>query len=307
MTTIRAIAREPLLHFIVAGAVLFGLFYWVAPEEAVEFGDDVIVVDRDALLTFIQYRTKAFQPEIAAARFDAMTAEQRQALIDDYVREEALHREAIALGLDSNDYIIKRRLMQKVEFIAQGFVEAGVKIDEAALQDFYEANKDNYFIPPSITFTHVFFDTNRHGPTGAAAAAEAKLGELNANGVPFTDAPKHGDRFPYHLNYVEPTYEFVGSHFGPAMTETLFALSPSETVWRGPYSSSYGSHVVLVTDLVPGRYPPPEEIRTRLESDARQAEMRARTDAAIEAIVARYEVRDISDDGVGAAARASAE
>lgn len=303
MITIRAIAREPLLHFIVAGAILFGLHHWMAPEGVVEIADDVIVVDRDALLTFIQYRTKAFEPKIAALRLDAMRAEQRQALIDDYAREEALHREAVALGLDANDYIIKRRLMQKVEFIAQGFVEAGLTIDEAAIQEYFEANKDDYFIPPSITFTHVFFDAEQHGATGAAAAAEAKLGELNAKSVPFTDAPRHGDRFPYHLNYVERTHEFVGSHFGPDMAEALFALSPSGDLWRGPYVSPYGSHVVLVTDLVLGRYPAPEEIRARIESDARRAEMRVRTDAAIDAIVARYEVRIVPEESAAGSAQ----
>ena len=94
------ILREPLVHFLVIGIAHHRL-------------DQVIDVDRSSLLTFVQFRTRAIQPEIAAARLDAMSEAELERLIADYVREEALHREALALGVDKNDYVIKRRMVPR--------------------------------------------------------------------------------------------------------------------------------------------------------------------------------------------------
>jgi hypothetical protein len=106
--------REPLVHFLAIGIGLFVLFDLVAPEES-NLDSKTIVVDRDALLTFVQFRSKAFNPEVAAARLDALGDAELSMLIDDYVREEALHREALALGMDQNDYVIKQRLIQSLD------------------------------------------------------------------------------------------------------------------------------------------------------------------------------------------------
>ena len=113
-----------------------------------------------------------------------------------YVREQALYREALSLGLDANDYIIKRRLIQKLDFISQGFAEAAIKLSAKEIEAYYTANKKAYYVQPSVTFTHVFFDAHKRGADQAAALARRGLAELNGKTVPFTDAPAHGDRFP---------------------------------------------------------------------------------------------------------------
>ena len=107
MTTL---IKEPLVHFLAVGLGLFVLFEFVGGDDAA-YDSKVINVDRDALLTFVQYRLRAFEPRIAAERLDGMSDEELDRLIGDYVREEALHREALALGMDKNDYIIKRRMI----------------------------------------------------------------------------------------------------------------------------------------------------------------------------------------------------
>ena len=76
-------------------------------------------------------------------------------LVDDFVREEALHREALALGMDANDYVIKQRLIQSIQFITNGFVTAAVDVSDDDVADYYEANKDDYYVDPYVTFTHV--------------------------------------------------------------------------------------------------------------------------------------------------------
>jgi len=282
--------KDPLAHFLALGLGLFLLYGALNPGGGA--GDDPkrIVVDRDALLTFVQYRTKTFEPKLAAARLDSMSGDQLKRLIDDYVREEALHREAAALGLGRNDYVIKRRMIQKVDFITQGFAEAVVKLSEDDINAYYEANRKRYSIPAFITFTHVFFGTENRTPSEAMALAQAKLAELRRQAVPFSDAPKHGERFPYGVNYVERTRDHVESHFGPETTQALFDLEPDESVWRGSFLSPYGAHLVMSVNKNDARIPALEDVRGRVEADLKSERKKAQSEKAVKAIVDTYTV-----------------
>ena len=278
------------MHFLVLGLGLFVLFDLVAGDEAA-YDSKVINVDRDTLLTFVQYRLRAFEPQAAGARLDGMSEQELERLISDYVREEALHREAKALGVDKNDYIIKRRMIQSIEFITDGFVTAAVDVSDGDIAAHYEANREDYYINPFVTFTHVFFDGERHSRDEAFGLAKAKLAELNEQQVPFSAAPRHGDRFPYFLNYVERDPQFVASHFGVPMSEEVFRLEPSESTWHGPFESEYGVHLVLLTRKAEGRSPELAEIEAVVRDDAEREAIAALKDKAIQAIVDTYEVR----------------
>ena len=290
----RKILRDPLVHFLALGAAMFVLFEFVASDEAA-YDDRVINVDRDALLTFMQYRTRAFEPQVAAARLNSMSDEELERLITDYVREEALHREAIALGMDKNDYIIKRRMIQSIEFITDGFVTSAVEVTDEDVAAHYAENREKYFINPVVTFTHVFIDGDRRVRGEALAIAMAKLAELNRDQVPFSDAPRHGDRFPFLVNYVERDARFVASHFGPTMTEQLFALEASDTTWHGPIDSEFGVHLVLLSKKVEGTIPALTEIESIVRDDATREKVAAQKDKAIQAIVDTYVVRRTFD------------
>ncbi|MGI9233683.1 MAG: hypothetical protein ACR2RD_08650, partial [Woeseiaceae bacterium] len=109
--------------------------------------------------------------------------------------------------------------------------------------------------------------------------------------VPFNEAPRHGDRFPYFVNYVERDPQFVSSHFGVPVAEQVFALDPDEAAWHGPFESEYGMHLVLLTRNTPGRYPELAEIEAAVRDDTERAAIAARKDQAIQAIVDTYEVR----------------
>lgn len=286
----RRFLKEPLAHFLAAGLGLFVLFGLVN-RESTATDPKVIPVDRDALLTFIQYRIKAFNPELAEEKLRSLSSDELQRLIDDYVREEVLYREAVALDLGKDDYVIRRRLVQKLEFITEGFAEASVEIDDAAMRRYFDANKRDYYVEPYVTFTHVFFDAEKRSREEARALAETKLSELNRNATPFSDAPRHGDRFPYHVNYVERTPEYVSSHFGDPMAKALFELEPNDLVWRGPFDSPYGVHLVLLITNQPGRDPELREIEGRVREDARRAMIQEKTEEAIAEIVETYDVR----------------
>ena len=278
------------MHFLAIGLGLFVLFDLVAPEDA-GLDEKTIVVDRPALLTFIQFRSKAFNPEVAAARLDALSDQELQYLINDYVREEALHREALALGMDQNDYVIKQRLIQSLQFITNGFVSAAVGVSYEEVAAYYEANRDDYYVDPYATFTHVFFSSDRHGREQARQLAEAKLAELNDQQVPFAESVRHGDRFLYNVNYVERTEDFVASHFGRPMAAELFAFEPDDRHWYGPFESAYGYHLALLTRRTDGLYPPLEEIAEAVREDALRIKLDEQNERAVQAIVDTYEVR----------------
>lgn len=296
--------KDPLPHFLALGLLLFALYAWINPGGG-EMDTKRIVVNRDALLTFIQYRTKVFQPELAAARLDRMPDDELKRLINDYVREEALHREADALGLAADDYVIKQRMIQKLDFITQGFAEAGLEPTDQDLKAYFEAHKADYRSEPYVTFTHVFFDGERHGEAQALALANNKLGELQGGGVPFSDAPKHGERFPYGVNYVERRRPYVESHFGKEMADKLFNSKQTTGVWRGPFVSPYGAHLVMIKDVVPASTPSFDEVKARVLEDYKRAQIKEASEEAIGEIVATYDVEiDLGEPAGGALAAA---
>ena len=294
------ILKEPLLHFLALGLGFFLLFELVSRETRND--EQVIVIDREALLIFLQYQSRSFEPTLAAARLDSMSKADMDTLITDYVREEALHREALKLGMDKNDYIIKRRMIQSIEFITNGFATAAVELSDDDVSAYYETSREDYYVEPNVTFTHVFFSTDRRSRDEALTMATAKLAELNLSQTPFSEASRHGDRFLYALNYVEREAGFLASHFGTKMAERVFALEPDDGRWQGPLESPYGFHLVLLPRKVAGRYPELAEIRSRVRYDAERAATNAQQDAAIQAIVDTYEVRHrIDGELVGAA------
>ena len=279
-----------MLHFLAIGIGLFVLFDLVAPEDS-NLDSKTILVDRNALLTFVQFRSKAFNPEVAAARLDALGDAELSMLIDDYVREEALYREALALGMDQNDYVIKQRLIQSLQFITNGFVSAAVDVSDAEIAEYYAANRDDYYVDPYVTFTHVYFSNDRHGREQARQLAEAKLAELNDKQVPFSESTRHGDRFLYNVNYVERTEDYVASHFGRAMAAAVFELEPDDGRWYGPLESAYGQHLVMLTRRTDGLYPPLEEIADTVREDALRVKLEEQNERAVQAIVDTYDVR----------------
>ena len=292
----KKLVREPLVHFLMIGLGLFFLFGFVAPDDA-NLDSKTIVVDRNALLTFVQYRSKAFNPEVAAQRLDALNDAELQLLINDFVREEALHREALSLGMDENDYVIKQRLIQSLKFITNGFVSSAVDVSDEEVAEYYQENKDDYFVEPYATFTHVYFSSDRHGAEQAKALAAAKLEQLNAENVPFSESTRHGDRFLYNVNYVERTEEFVASHFGRSMATALFELEADDAHWYGPLESAYGHHLVMLTKRIDGIQPSLEEIYGAVREDALRLALIRANDKAEQAIVDTYDVR--MDYGLG--------
>lgn len=288
----KSIVTDPLIHFLLLGAGLFVLFQLTGG------GVDsqrVVTVDREALLTFLQYRSTAFDRAYFEEFLDTADREELDVVISQFVREETMYREALALELDKDDYNIRERLVQKLQFLAEGFQSTNVEITDQEIEDHFFANVDRYYVDPRITFTHVYFSAAERGLDEALRLAENKLVELNSAGVSFEEAVAHGDPFPYFVNYVEHTPELVTSHLGAQLTETLFRLSPDDSTWQGPFQSPYGAHVVMVLRVQEGRQRALEEIADRVREDLRAERLRELTEAALDDIAAGYDIEVSAD------------
>jgi len=287
-----SLLQQPLLHFLAAGVLIFAA-YQISDEAELETASDgmAIVVDRTALLNFMQYRAQAFRPDIFSEQLDAMSEAERERLVADFVREEALHREALAMGMDQGDYIIRQRLVQKVEFLLENMVNQALVPDEEVITAWYNVHRDDYRVDAVYTFTHIFFDADERGPEQARQDAANLLGTPQLAEAGFNDASGFGDRYPFLQNYVERTRDFVVNNFTPAFVDALDAVEPSNASWYGPFESRYGWHLVMLRQRSEPYLPDLDSIRERVMDDWRyEAVLESRRDAE-QQVIDQYEVQ----------------
>jgi parvulin-like peptidyl-prolyl isomerase len=286
-----SLLKQPLLHFILVGALIFGVNHFYSDATFVSGGEDtsVIVVDRTALLDFMQYRAKVFESEAFNAQLDAMNAEEVQALVADYIRQEALYREALRMSMDQGDPIIRERLVQKVEFLLENLVAENINPTDQQLEEFYKAHKQDYQLDSVYTFTHIFFDAQQGGMEAAKKRAETLL--TTAEEISYEASADYGDRYPFLQNYAERTRDFVSNNFSADFVTALDVIVADEALWQGPVSSRYGYHLVMLRARTEPFIPSLSEIAERVMDDYRfEALLRSRQEAE-DKVVAEYEVQ----------------
>jgi len=293
--------KQPLFHFLLIGAAFFLLYHLTVKNNYPDTDLKTVIVDKNSLLKFMQYRSKKFNPREFENKLKNMPQDELNKLMDEYVREEVLYREALALGMDKEDYLIRRRMIQKIEFINEELVNSSQNITEKQARDYFEQNRDSYKIEPNATFTHVYFSNDRHGKENANKLSENELAILNNDNVQFFDSVKHGDRFLYHLNYVERTPEFIESHFGKEMSEEIFKLSPSDSEWSGPFESPYGYHLVMLTNKEDEQYPELYEVYDMVIQELNYKLSNEARENSIKEIIDGYEVKILYNHGSGSA------
>ena len=238
--------REPLLHFLLIGAALFGLDAALRPAASGDHGSKQIQLG----LGDLSQLSLAFQAQWRRPP----TPEELSNLIEDRIREEILYREALAMGLDRDDSIVKRRMAQKMQFLAED-VAAAREPGPDELKAWYAAHRGEFAQPPRISFRHVYFSPDRRGERARADAAEA-LAKLA--GQPQDSPLAAADPFPFQDYYGDRTTDLLARDFGPGFAQAVAKLAPGS--WQGPIESGYGWHLVFVDSLVPGRIPDFEEI-----------------------------------------------
>jgi peptidyl-prolyl cis-trans isomerase C len=276
LALVRRWLREPLLHFLVAGAVIFAVYDLLNPLAGRTARADQIVLTKDDLrqLAVVWLAQGRALP----------TADEMRALVEQKVREEILSREAVALGLDKDDEIIRRRLAQKMDFLAAD-VAALQDPRETELRAWFAQNSGQFALPPRVSFRHLYFSFDRGpGAHEAAAAALAKIADQPAAAAETAAA----DPFMFRDYYADRAPDQVTKEFGPDFTKALFQLEPA--AWQGPIRSGYGWHLVFVDATEPGRIPAFEEVEPDIKSawlDQKQREIQR---TAFAAMRARYTV-----------------
>ncbi|MDG2089983.1 MAG: peptidylprolyl isomerase [Gammaproteobacteria bacterium] len=265
MTVIKTTLKQPLLHFVAIGAMLFIFFSFSdTSEEAVD--ESIIAVDRATLLSYMQYQANAFNEDFFSQQLDSMEESQSRILIEGYYREEALYREALAMGMDEGDYNIKQRMVEKLVFLLQGSVPEVPAATQQDLESYYADNTNIYRRDASYSFTHVFIDDQEHSAEGKIRA-EVLLEELNESNIDFFGAADYGDAFPYLQNYVRRSRDFIRNNFDDDFAAWIDSIEPQDGLWQGSVESPFGFHVVMLSNRFPAVVPTLEEIRERVEED----------------------------------------
>ncbi len=288
----KKIFSEPLVQFLLIALFLLGGERLINADTYAE-QQYQIDVDDQVLAQFIQLRAKLFKPEEAMAALEKLSEEDRQQLVSDYARNEALFREAMALNLDKNDQVIRRRLIQKMDYLAQGFYDELAPLTEADLQAYYQEHRQDYKKAASATFTHVFISSEKRSVEEAKRLAFELHNQLLAEQVPFENAPRYGERFLYHRNYVNRDDEEIGSHFGNDFQQQLFNYQVSEQ-WQGPVQSNYGWHLVLLVKNTPAYIPEFPQVASKVFADAQRQKQQEIKRRAIDGMIAKYKITDRS-------------
>jgi hypothetical protein len=206
-------------------------------------------------------------------------------LIDDYIREEVLYREALAMGLDRDDTIVRRRLRQKLEFLTEETVET-VAPSDAELQTFLQQHANAFRVEPRLAFQHVYLSRNRRGDATDTEAREL-LAQLST-GDAATGPTALGDPFLLPHEFALSSCSEIARLFGDAFATQLQDLEPGR--WAGPIASGYGLHLVYVRERVDGRVPALAEVRQAVQREWFAARRKAVNEQFYQRLRAQYTV-----------------
>jgi hypothetical protein len=244
--------REPLLHFVLLGAALFAGYHFL--NRAPQTGPQQIVVSPGQIEHMVTTFARTWQRP--------PSDDEIKGLIDQYVREEVFAREAMKLGLDQNDVIIRRRLQQKMEFIADDFA-AGVEPSGEDLADYLAKHPDAFRQDQRLTFRQVYLNADKRGDKLAADAAQM-LAELKAKGAQ-ADSTELGDPSLLPPSLANEPQRGIESSFGSEFAAELAKLPVSE--WSGPVPSGLGTHLVFIEHRTEGRVPALDEVRPQVQRE----------------------------------------
>lgn len=250
---IRRFFRDPLFHFLIAGAVVYGSYYILSDPVDVSEGDEktVVVSIREIEWLSIQWEKRWNRPP---------TREELNGLIDQHVRETVLYRQALSMGLDKDDAVIRRRLGQKLEFLSQDLLQPPPPSEEE-LRSFFAENQERYRDADRITLSHVFFNPDVRGAE-TLEDAKAVLSDLVALPDVPADVGAFGDRFLLQAYYPNQTEAELSRLFGSGFAEPVFQLE--QGVWQGPVLSGYGAHLVFVHDHFVAPEPKFEDVQDQV-------------------------------------------
>jgi len=258
---IRTLLGEPMLHFLLIGVALFGGYRWMAPGDP---GGRRIVITQGVVDDLVTQH-------VAAKGREPSTSELNH-LIESYVRDEILYREGVRLGLERDDIVVKRRVRQKIEMIAEEDASTGAPTD-ADLTAYLTANQARFVQPAILTFEQVFIGESTSGPGVVHAVALTREGLRSG-----TDPEKLGKPTLLPHRMTRTPADLVARDFGASFAGALVKVPVGE--WVGPIDSSFGAHYVRVSDRTPAVAPPLAAVRDQVVREWENARrQRARSEA----------------------------
>jgi peptidyl-prolyl cis-trans isomerase C len=247
--------REPLLHVLLIGFALFVVYYALHPNAGQRQDSNRIVITGDDLAQIrLAWMAQWHRPP---------TPEEMRNLLDGKMREEVLSREAIALGLDKEDTIIKRRLAQKMEFVMEDASALREPVDDE-LRRWFAQNAERFATPSLVTFRHLYFSPDVRAAHARDDATEA-LRKLAGRPEQPPELEGLSDPFMFQNFYAERSPDQVAGIFGTSFAQALPKLEQRR--WQGPIESGLGWHLVWVESTIPGRIPAFEEVEARVKSE----------------------------------------
>lgn len=270
---LKTLLKEPLLHFLILALAIFAVHGLVAGADE---KTDSIVVTAPKIEQMATLFAKTWQRP--------PTADELKGLIDDHVKEEILVRQALALGLDRDDTVVRRRLRQKMEFLNSADAEA-LEATDAELQAYLNANPDTFSVEGMQAFEQVFLNPQQRGDSidqDAASVLEALLAD------PEIDRSGLGDPTLLPPDLPLSTTTQISQTFGAEFAEALSKVPPGP--WTGPVASTYGQHLVRVTERVQGRTPVLDEVREAVAREWTNARRQQLEDARMAELLKGYQV-----------------
>lgn len=268
--------QEPLFHFLLLGGALFALHGYLGRNEAASSSDQQIVVSAGKIEHLAALFTRTWQRPPSREELDG--------LINDYIREEAAYREGTAIGLDQNDTIIRRRIRQKLDFVAEDLASQTQPTEEQ-LKEYLRNHPDDFRIHSRLTFRQVFFDPARHGEDLETIVNES-VAQLRSDSS--IDAGQQGDRTLLEFRFENVSQREVANQFGDPFAAALF--QSDQGIWQGPIPSAYGVHLVIIDAYQPGRLPDLNDVRDAVAREWEHTRRQQLTEQYYEGLLEKYDV-----------------
>jgi len=274
--------KEPLLHSLIAGGVLFGIYAWLNPSAWIPSTEPRQVrIGAGEVRWVTQTWSRQWQRE--------PTPEELKGLVTSLVREEVFSREAREMHLDENDTIVRRRLAQKLEFIRQDTAQAADPTEDE-LRAFYQSHPERFAAPGKVSFTQIYFSRERR--KDAARDARTALAQLSS-ATP-RDISDLGDRLLVDAQFRDADEQTIAAAFGPSFARAVLPLQAG--AWYGPIESGYGLHLVYVSKVQPFLTPPLAQIRPQVLQGWREQNQRDADERYFAQLMHKYNV--VIDDSV---------
>lgn len=274
ITNFKKLLREPLVHFLALALVIFLADHILNPATAER--TESLVVSQAKIEQLAGLFSKTWQRP--------PTPTELKGLVDSYVKEEVYYREALKLGLDKGDTVIRRRLHQKMQFLTDTLDKSATPTDEE-LVTYLESHADKYELEPQVAFMQVFFNPDRRGASIDSDIADALQSLRNG---PQADLSAFGDTTILPERMDASPLSVIARTFGSTFAEAIEGLP--EGTWTGPVTSSFGLHLVRVHERKPGRRPTLDEVRAALTRDWTNDRRKQQEAAFFAELLKKYEV-----------------